>query len=270
MQWKSINSLIGFNYEIFNGSEIVPAHSWVNIGKSKGNGDLLSFVSQHISSTYTIDEKSYTIAVSDGQWNCSFDEISIAIIEENGIKKDTLVTQDYLKRGEYLKLGTHYYKFENIANDGSNITLIKEDNFESKIGTQIGMIAPDFKCHTTQGDTISLSKYKGRYLLLANISACWSPISSYKSYKDLTEAYSQKIEFLGIDNSPDFLQRNIKDLNLIGKFIIAEDKNISIQKNYRPDYCSRICFLISPEGRIADKFEIFDWEKSLTKHFKGI
>jgi len=270
IQWRSLNSLIGFNYEIFNGSEIVPAHSWINIGKSKGNGNLLSFISQHVSSTFTLDEKSYSIAVSDGVWNCSFDEISIALIEENGIKKDTLATQDLLKRGEYLKLGLHYYKFENITNDGSNITLIKEDNFEDKVGTQMGMIAPVFKCHTIHGDTISLSEYKGKYLLLANITGCWSPISSYKNYKDLTDAYSQKIEFIGIDYSPFFLQSNIKKLNLIGKFIIAEDKNFSIQKNYRPDYCSRTCFLISPEGRIIDKFIISDWKKSLMKHFKEI
>lgn len=268
MEWKSIKSLVGFDYEIFNGSKIVPAHSWVNIGQSKRTSDLLCFVSQYVSSTFSIDNKSYTIAVSDGQWNCSFDEIAIALIENNGIKKDSLITQNYLKRGEYLKLGTHYYKFESIANDGSNITLVKEENFENKTGTQIGMIASDFKCHTTQKDTISLSDYKGKYLLLANISACWSPISSYKCYKELTDAYSQRINFLGIDNSPDFLQRNIKDLNLVGKFIIAEDKNIPIQKNYRPDYCSRTCFLINPEGRIIDKFEIFDWERSLAKHFE--
>lgn len=270
IQWLSLKSLIGFNYEIFNGSVIVQAHSWVNIGKSKGNGELLSFVSQHVSSTFTIDQKSYTVAVSDGQWNCSFDDISIAVIEENGIKKDTLATQDYLKRGEYLKLGTQYYKFENIANDGSNITLKKEDNFEDKVGTQIGMIAPDFKGHTIHGDTVSKNEYTGSYLLLANVSSCWSPISSYKCYKDLTEAYSQKIIILGIDNSPNFLQQNIKNLNLSGKFIIAEDNNSSIQKKYRPDFCSRTCFLISPEGRIIDKFEIFDWEKSLMKHFKVI
>lgn len=266
MEWRSLQSLIGFTYEIFNGSKIVKANSWINIGQSNRNYNLLCFVSQYVSTTFSIENKTYTIAVSDGQWNCSFDEISIALVEENGIKKDSLKTQDYLKNGEYLKLGSQYYKFENIANDGSIITLIKVDDFESKIGTQIGMIAPDFKSHTIQGETVSLKDNKGSYLLLANISACWSPISSYKSYKDLTNKYSEKIKLLAIDNSLTFLKQNIIDLKLKGKFIIAED-NISIQENYRPDYYSRTCFLINPTGRIVDKFEIFDWERSLADYF---
>jgi len=266
MQWKSTKSLIEFNYQIFNGSDIVSDHSWINIGKYKNSVGLLSFVSQHVSSTFSIDDNSYSIAIFDDQWSCTYDRINIALIEENGIKKDTLFTQDYLKRGEYLKLGNYYYKFENISNDGSRIKLIKEDNFEGKIGTQIGMFAPDFKCHSTQGDTISLKDYKEKYLLLVNVSSCWSKVSSYACYKDLTKAFNEKLNFLGIDNSPNFLQQNIKELNLKGKFIIAEDNNNSIQKNYRPYFCSRTCFLISPEGRILDKFEIFDWKSALSKH----
>ena len=57
------------------------------------------------------------------------------------------------------------------------------------------------------------------------------------------------------------------DFKLKGQFIIAEDNNTLIQKNYRPDYCSRICFLINPTGRIVTKFEISDWEKSLPDFF---
>ena len=102
--------------------------------------------------------------------------------------------------------------------------------------------------------------------MLINVTACWSPISSYEYYKELTKVYSQKIETIGIDNSPNILQRNIKDLNLTGKFTIA-DNNQLIKMHYREDYCSRTCFLINPKGRIIDKFEIRDWEKALVKHF---
>lgn len=268
MQWKSIKSLIGFNYEIFNGFKIVPAYSWVNIGQSKNNGKLLSFVSQYVSSTFLIDNNSYTIAVSDGQWNCSFDEIAIALVEENGIKKDSLITQDYLKRGEYLKLGNQYYRFEKIANDGSNITLTKEDNFESKVGTQVGMIAPDFTTKSITGDVISSKDFKGQYLLLSNLTGCWSKISSYQYYKNMTESLINKLNFVGIDNSEESLLANIKNLNLPGQFTFAEQNNDNIQRFYRPDFSSRTCFLINPTGRIIDKFEISDWKSALPKHFK--
>lgn len=268
MQWKSIKSLIDFNYEIFNDSVIVAAHSWANIGQSKKNDNLLCFVSHFVSSKFSIDDNSYTIAVSDGQWNCSFDEISIAIIEENGIKKDTLITQDYLKRGEYLKLGNQYYKFEDISNDGSKIKLIKEDNFENKIGTQVGMIAPNFTSKSLAGNIISLNDYKGQFLLIANLTGCWSKISSYQHYKDITESLKGKINFIGIDNSTESLPINIKNLELSGQFIFAEENNDEIQKYYRPDFSSRTCFLINQEGRVLDKFEISEWKKSLMNHFK--
>jgi peroxiredoxin len=268
MQWKSEKSLIGFNYQIFNGSKVVPAFSWVNIGESKGNSGLVSFVSQYVSSTFSIDDNSYTLAVSDGQWNCSFDEITIALVEENGIKKDSLITPDYLKRGEYLKLGSQYYRFENISNDGSRITLIKEDNFESKIGTQIGMIAPDFTTKSITGNVISSKDFKGQYLLLSNLTGCWSKISSYQHYKDMTEYLNGKLNFVGIDNSTESLLTNIKNLNLPGQFTFAEQNKGNIQKFYRPDFSSRTCFLINPTGRIIDKFEISDWKSALSKHFK--
>jgi peroxiredoxin len=170
-----------------------------------------------------------------------------------------------MERGEYLKLSDNYYRFEDVSNDGKLVTLVKERDVSNIMGTQVGFKAPGFKCQTIKGDSIFSSDYKEKYLLLVNITSCWSPIMSYEYYKELTEKYSSKIEILAIDNSPDFLKRNIENLNLTGKFIIA-DSNQSIKNNYRKDFCSRTCFLINPEGRIADKFEINEWQAILAKH----
>ena len=265
IQQNSTASLISFDYRIDNDSDIVPATSWINIGIYP-NGDTLFCTSQHVSSSFFINDTSYTIAVAPW-FGCAFHEyIKFALIEENGVYIDTLSGINYNKLGDYLKLGNQYYKFESITNDGSYITLRKEDNFSDLTGTQIGMIAPDFTCCTINGDSIFSNDYKGKYLLIINVSACWSKKSSYKCYKDLTEIYNGEFEYIGIDNSPSILRNNIKSLKLSGPFVIAED-NPMIQASYRPDYCSRTCFLISPEGRIIDKFEIFDWDSILLKHF---
>ena len=266
IHWNSTESLISFDYRIDNGSEIVPATSWINIGTDQ-YGDTLFGISQHVSSNFFIDENSYIISVSPA-FNCAYGEyIEFALTEENGAYIDTLSGINYNKLGDYLKLGNQYYRFESITNDGSYITLKKEDHFSNLTGTQIGMIAPGFTCCSIDGDSIFSDDYKGKYLLLINVSACWSKISSYKCYKDLAETCNGKFEYIGIDNSPVTLRNNIKSLNLFGDFVIAED-NPMIQASYRPDYCSRTCFLISPEGRIVDKFEIFDWESVLSKHFR--
>jgi len=265
MDWKTTTKLIKSKYLVNNGKEIVEDSTWVNIGTLDGN-ELLFFVSNHLESAFSIDNKAYQIGVVDEQSHYCFDEPILALISQNGIRKDTLLETELLKKGEYLKLKDTYYRFDTISNDGKYITFIKEMDFNSKIGTQVGMISPDFNCHSISGDSISFKNYNGKYLLIINVSSCWSKISSYKCYKDLTEAYKDKLEFIGIDNSPVTLANNIKNLNLKGSFVIAE-KNPMLQKAYRPAYCSRTCFLINPTGRIIDKFEIFDWESNLTRIF---
>jgi hypothetical protein len=265
MDWKTTTKLIKSKYFVNNGKEIVEDSTWVNIGTIDGT-ELWFFVSNHLESSFSIDGNPYQIGIVDKQSQYCFDEPILSLISQNGIRKDTLLETELLKKGEYLKLEDNYYRFDTISNDGKYITLIKEKDFNSKIGTQVGMISPDFNCHSITGDSISSINYRGKYLLIINVSACWSKISSYKCYKDLTEAYEGKFEFIGIDNSPVTLDNNIRNLNLKGSFVIAENNPV-LQKAFRPAYCSRTCFLINPAGRIIDKFEIFDWESSLTRIF---
>lgn len=264
MDWYTKDQLIRCKYEIFDGEKIHIDSTWVNIGES--NGNLIFFVSHHLISEFSIDKQKYQIGIIDEQFNFCFDAPIVASISENGIRKDSLRKSELLSKGEYLKLGDNYYKFEDISNDGKSVTLVKEKDLSNKIGTQIGFIAPDFSFLSTEGDSIYLADYKERYLLLANITACWSQIMSYEYFKELSEKYAAKLDIIGIDNSPDFLKQNIKDLNLTGTFVIAEI-NPSVQKNYREDFCSRTCFLIDEQGRIVDKFEISDWKVSLAKYF---
>lgn len=265
MDWKTTSQLIKCKFKVFNGEKMSIDSTWVNIGTYDGT-NLLFFVSNQLISTFSIDDQDYQVGVVDDHSEFCFDDPILALISENGIMKDSLLNSEILNKGEYLKLGDMYYRFEKISNDGKHLTFLKEKDVSNIIGTQIGFIAPDFDCLTLEKDSISLKDYQGKYLLLTNVSSCWSKKSSYECFKEVTEYYQSKINILGIDNSPIFLQANIKELKLTGKFTIS-DENQSIKKNYREDFCSRTCFLINPEGRIVDKFEIFDWRKALAKHF---
>ncbi|MEM9528741.1 MAG: hypothetical protein AAGA31_19160, partial [Bacteroidota bacterium] len=169
--------------------------------------------------------------------------------------------------GEYLKLGKAYYELAEITNDGSEITLIRENNVSDKVGNQIGFIAPYFSGVTIMGDSVAKGDFKGRYLLIVNTTSCWSQKMSYEHYQDLSEVYQEKIDLLVVDESPTVLKNNINRLGLIGQFVISTNHR-SIKSNYREDFCSRICFLIDPDGYIVDKFNISDWRHSLAKHFK--
>ena len=267
IEWRTISKLIKCKYMIYNGKETVEDSSWMNIGTINDyDNDLCFFVSHHLESTFSIDNQNYQIGVIDEQSHFGFDEPVLALISQKGIRKDTLLESELLKKGEYVKLANTYYRFDDISNDGKYITLIKENDFNSKIGTQVGMKAPNFNCHSIDGDSISLNDYKGKYLLLLNVSACWSEVSSYTCFMDLTETFKGKLEFLGIDDSSIALRNNIKDSNISGRFVIAADNQI-IRRFYRPLICSRTCFLINPNGSIIDKFEIFDWKSNLAEVF---
>ena len=265
---KSTSQLIKCKYKIYNGEKMVEDSSWVNLGTDRNNK--LSYkVAHYLKATLFIDHQKYEIHVVNGRpfSRFCFDSPILAITEQNEIKKDTLQDADLLKKEDYLKLGNEYYRFKDVSNDGKYITLIKESNFNKKIGVQVGMLAPEFNCKSISGESIRLRDYRGKYLLIVNVSTCWSEESSYKCYRDIAESYKNKLEFLVLDNSQGVLRNNIKILRLEGKFIVAEENDTSRLKAYRPVFCSRTCFLINPDGRIMDKFEIFNWKRKMKEVF---
>lgn len=266
MDFSSVDDLIKCYYKIYNGKEYVMTSNWINVGRWKfGKDELWFLANQHYNADFTVDESSYKLEYYTDDARFWFYEPTFALINFDGIQVDTITDGELLSINEYLRLKEGDYKIHRLSNDGTNLTLLRNTSFAKIDGTQIGMLAPTFICQTTTGDLIESGKIKGKFMLLANVSACYSPVSSYKCYKDLTEKYKDKIEILCLDKSPVVLANNIKALGLKGKFIDV-NKNEDLQK-YRPMFCSRTCFLISPNGRIQDKFEIFNWEQSMKKHF---
>jgi peroxiredoxin len=265
---KSLADLIPCKYNIYNGTQIVEDSGWINIGADKFY-QLVFSVAHHLECDFSYDNNLYKIGIVNGLpfVRFCFENPLVAILSEGELLKDSLNNSDIATTGEYLKLGKNYYYLADVSNDGRLVSLVKEKDVSNKTGTQPGFLAPDFKCHSIGGDSISLKDYKGKYLLLINVSACWSEISSYKCYMDLTETFKDKFEYIGIDDSPIALRNNIKDLEITSRFVIAPD-NPMIRKTYRPDVCSRTCFLIGPDGRIIDNFEIFDWKTVLKKYFQ--
>lgn len=264
---KAISKLIKCRYNIFNGIKMVSDSGWINIGTTSSGLPAIS-VAQHLEAELSVDEKKYRIEVINGPPlnRFCFENPVLALVGQNGIKKDSILKSEMHNRGEFVRLGDIYYRFADVSNDGKYITLIKEKDIIHKVGTQVGFVAPEFSCHTGENDSITLRNYKGKYLLLVNVSAEGPVSTSYEEYKKLYKSYGSRLAILCIDSSPDDLEKNIHKYDLSGKFLVAE-KNSSIQKNYRRDQSSKTCFLINPEGRIADKFEISEWEQTLRKYF---
>ena len=259
---------IKLNYKLYNGKRLAEDSGWISIGKDESNR-LAYMVTHHIEARFFIDNQPFEIEVINNlpYLRFSFESPHLAITSENNKKKDSIKVSEKLNFDDYLKLGNHYYQFTDISNNGSMITLTKENDVSNKISNQVGFIAPDFEAVSTMGDSLKLADFKEKKLLLVNVSACWSDPMSYDVYKELSEAYENKLDILVIDESPVILDTNIDKLDLCGTFIISTENKI-LKDNYRQDYCSRTCFLIDENGRVLDTFEIFDWKKNLANYFE--
>ena len=76
--------------------------------------------------------------------------------------------------------------------------MIKEDDLNSHIGTQVGMIAPDFKGKSYSDDTINFKLLLDKPLLVANISGC-TPCS-FDVYENILKKSYGKITILGVES----------------------------------------------------------------------
>ena len=256
--WRSDANLIKCNYIVKKKDETVRDSGWVKIGI--WNGMILKTTCQHFEAIFSIDKKQYTLGVVDDN-SSSFCYYSpkFALLGENEIMRDTLLDRDILELGEYVKLGDSFYKINKFYSGSGHIRLIRENDFKTKIGVQVGSIAPSFEFISNSGDTINSTVYEGKDYLITNVSGC-SP-RSYDVFKDICSSMDNALEVIGVNSG-------IKD-GLEGAIIDVENNyNSDFYKYFRNAYSSYDCFLIGMDGRIKDRFSIFDWESYLNEYIK--
>jgi hypothetical protein len=176
---------------------------------------------------------------------------------ENEIERDTFLQKDVVGLGDFIQLGEYHYKFDRLYNGNGTLVLIKEPAFTSLTGNQVGMNYPEFKCLTTQGDTLlSADMIKDKPLLIANISGCTS--RSYSLFQDLNNSLKQNLNIIGLEYGVQMdLDETIVDVEI--------GYNEDVYNNYRQAYSSYDCYLIDTTGRVLDEFSIFDWESNLAE-----
>ena len=259
MDWNNDNDLIKCKF--FRSIDQVPTldSSWIRIGEL--NNDLWYGKCEHLIAEFNIGNNSFKVGAIDSRtgWFEYKESAEIALIKENEIEKDTILERDLLKIGEFLNLNGTYYRFVSINENGDYLTLIKEQNFSKEIGTQVGMIAPDFKCRTVSGDTIRSSDLNDKILLIANSCGCGGDEKSTRAFYDMRNLYAGKIVIIRLDSE-------------IGKesggmqIDVDDTFNKDIYQKYRNMYCSRTCYVIDKSNRIIDKFPIAEWMSNLAKN----
>ncbi|MDN5217493.1 hypothetical protein QQ020_35805 [Fulvivirgaceae bacterium BMA12] len=259
IKWGSWNESIKCEFLISNGHEIIRDSSWIRIGTYKertwyGRYDQLT-------AKFSIDEDQFKVGVIDPLAVTTFTygfTPEIALLSINEVMKDTLLKVDLLKKNEFLKLNNQYYRFEDISTYGDYITLIKERDFDKKIGTQLGMIAPDFECISVNGKIINSAQLNDKITIVANSCGCGGDKLSTKAFFDIKEAYGHKIHIVRLDSH---IEEGLDGIHVD----MQNEFNKDMYNKYRQVYCSRTAYVIGKNKRIIDKFPITDWKSSLTK-----
>ncbi|MHA7941944.1 hypothetical protein ACJOV8_002590 [Formosa sp. 3Alg 14/1] len=261
--WSTPPEILKTKYLISNGQKIVEDSSWLCIGNS--NGRILLGKREHLIGKFSIDDQNFEIGVVEpknpGSFSYGFFP-DIAILSNLGIKKDSISYSDLIQYGEVLNLNNKYYRFDSISNNGDLITLVKDNNFLAKIGTQKGTIAPSFRVITISGDTLKSSDLYNKFTVIANTCGCGGDKKSTQSLYDIEKTFGDSINVLHVDSG--------MEKSDIGVHIDSEEAfNKDFYNNYRKQYCSRICYVIGKDNRIVEKFDINEWKKLLPKIIKN-
>jgi hypothetical protein len=257
--WNNDNDLIKCKFFRSIGQVPTLDSSWIRIGEM--DNDVWYGKCEHLIAEFNIGNNSFKVGANDLRtgWFEYKESTEIALIRENKIEKDTLLEKNLLKIGEFLNLNGIYYRFASVNKNGDYLTLIKEQNFSKEIGTQVGMIAPDFRCKTVSGDTIRSSDLHDKILLIANSCGCGGDEKSTRAFYDMRNLYADKIVIIRLDSEIE------KESG--GMQIDVDDRfNKDIHQKYRNMYCSRTCYVIDKSNRIIDKFPIADWVSNLPKN----
>lgn len=261
IKWRSTDDLILCKYLISNGQEIVNDSTWIKFGILRGK--LYYGRSEHLISNFSIDNEQFKVGIIDARTGDFIYGVypEIALLSHNTVSKDTLLTRDILKLGELLNLNGNYYRFTDISHNGEYVTLVKEENFDKEVGTQVGMIAPGFTCISVAGDTVKSSTLHDRIMIITNSCGCGGDRLSTKAYYDIKNEYTNNIHILRLDSKIDKKEKGLQ-IDMEEKF------NSDIYYKFRNAYCSRICYVVDENNRIIDRFPVSDWKSYLPKHIK--
>ena len=253
---ESFDDLIQCVYPIYNDHEFVTDTGWIKLGCTEMWPVAIGEAFYH-SATFSIAERTYRVGVTPDEYGgFSFTgNPTLALLAIDG--KDVAPyhpPETRIELGQYVKLGPDHYQFHGISNDGRLMTLIREPDFDRQTGIQTGLLAPDFSCITTEGRTISSDAIGDCPLLITNLTACGS--GTLKDYQAIIAAAAGKIQVLAMEPHPG------KDRP--GLVVDTEDeRNRLFHETYRKDYSSRVCYLIGPDRRLLEKFDIHHWEEYL-------
>jgi len=254
--WYNTQGLIRCDYEAVVNGKSIQKHGYLNIGVL--HGSILMSAFQHAETDFSIDGRLFKVGVMDGNFNSIFFlRPKLALLGTDGVIKDTLTKSEIVSLGEYIFLGDQPYRFDRFYNGSGTLILVKEHEYNTRIGTQLGLLAPDFRVKTVAGDMVAKSDLKDKPLMIVNLTGCNGP-GTFKQFDLFYEKFHEDYHIISLEP--------LINKDLPGILVDTEvEENHDFYKKYRDAYSSYDVFQVGLDGRIEDLFDIHDWEKSKTR-----
>ncbi len=138
----------------------------------------------------------------------------------------------------------------------------------------VGDVAPSFQSRTNRGESVTLSQYRGKYLVLyffpkAHTPGCTKQTRQFRdNYPELQELGA---EVLGVslddfETQCDFGAKNAVTFPLISDSDRSISEAYGVVRSLLP-VDKRITFVIDPQGKIASRFQ---HEFQVSKHLDDV
>jgi len=260
IEWSNPDHFVELKFPISNGNEIVEEVSWINFRTLGDNKELDIGKFEHLVADFRVDDKQFKIASIKYGGDFTYDQYLpstlLFVLLNDEEDNEALIESDYLQLGQFVKLDDQYYCIEDISHNGGLLTLVKEKDFSTKIGIQVGVLAPEFACITEKGDTLHSKNLKDKGIIVVNMCGCSGNNGVFKAYEDILSKYGDSFHVLGVDSN--FGPRTT------GTLIDSENPfNEEFSLNYRQAYCSYFTYVINKEFRIEKKLTTMNWRDYL-------
>lgn len=260
IEWLNPEHFVEVRFPFLNGNEITEEVSWINFRRLGDNEELDIGKFEHVVADFHVDDKPFRIAAINIGGGFSYDQHSplrlLFVLLDEKEEREALNPSEYLQLGQFVKLDDQYYCIKDISRNGGRLTLVREDDFPSQVGIQVGMLAPEFQCVTENGDTLHSRDLKGKGIIVVNMCGCSGNNGVFKAYEDILTKYGESHHVLGVDSN--------FGPHTTGTLINSENPfNGKFSVNYRQAYCSYTTYIINKEFRIDNKFTTMNWRDFL-------
>lgn len=249
---------------LFTGSTTYPA--LYGISSFAQSRSPLAFFLENAQMSVNINEGEKTITVNGGTQDALYREAQQAYRADNLNLETLFAEHPNSVVGPYMAIRNYSYLLSSAELgkllsslspdlDGSIYVSQLTDLLRRKLDVEVGQMAPDFTMESNTGEKVSLSDFKGSYVLL-DFWATWCP-DCRRELPYIKEVYENlkdkglKVLAVSLDRSRDAWLNGIKNLGLEAYTHVSEilEWKTPLLETYAVRWIPTT-FLISPEGRI--------------------